>query len=135
MDKDRTLSIHLTTARKCKDNLSYKVWSCMPLIPAFMTQRQVDLFKFEAIMVYTTISRPARPAFVRLCLKRKQNKTKMIALLFLSLVEPNDSPNSQNLHLCAESPSDLQSPPLPSQPSFHFYQGNARKFLGRASCF
>lgn len=37
-----------------------RVWWCMPLIPEFGRQRQVDLWEFEASLVYILSFRPAR---------------------------------------------------------------------------
>ena len=43
-----------------KKKSQVRVWWHMPLIPALWSQRQVDLKEFEASLVYTVSSKPAR---------------------------------------------------------------------------
>ena len=50
-------------------------WWRRPLIPALGRQRQVDLFEFEASLVYRASARTGSKAIEKLCLK-KQNRTK-----------------------------------------------------------
>jgi hypothetical protein len=51
-------------------------WWLMPLIPAFMRQRQADFCKFEASLVYRPSSRPARATQRNPVSKNKKQKTK-----------------------------------------------------------
>jgi hypothetical protein len=50
----------------------------MPFIPALGTQKQADVCRFEAILVYTVSSRTTRDCIIieTLSFKNKQKKTK-----------------------------------------------------------
>jgi hypothetical protein len=48
----------------------------MPLIPAYRRQKQVDLWKYKASLVFRVSSRTAESTQRRIILKTKQNKTK-----------------------------------------------------------
>jgi hypothetical protein len=51
------------------------IWWCVPLIPAFRRQRQVDLCELEASLVYKVSSRTAKDLYTEKPCLRERNKT------------------------------------------------------------
>jgi hypothetical protein len=64
-------------ALKSEAELNMVVNSSRPVMPALRRQRQEDLWKFKASLIYTVNSRTGRVTIVRPCAK---NKTKIIEI-------------------------------------------------------